>query len=137
MTPDVVRTKWGFVTPQGMWRLKEALDLAAAAGADGFEIDGHPWESRFAAYLLEFCRNEGLAPVKGSGDEPIFTDTITAARSVEPLIGLVKAHLDEITGVVVESDGTLHLQKDSKIVAAITWPDILPDVDALAKGQTH
>jgi hypothetical protein len=71
-TPDLVRTKWGFITPQAFWRLSEAYKQAIDQGKPNFEIDGQPWLTSFAGYLIEFCRDEGLKAIKGDGTEPIF-----------------------------------------------------------------
>lgn len=129
-TPDVVRTQWGFVTPQALWRLTEAYKQAIDQGRPSFEIDGNPYVTSFANHLIEYCRNEGLKPIRGDGTEPIFTESATR-RDPSVLLNLLKGHLDTITGAMVESDGTIYCQKDGKTVAVIQWPEIIPDIQAL------
>jgi hypothetical protein len=135
MTPDIVRTQWGYITPAALWRLKQAWEIAHAAGEPNFKIDGNIYETRFAGYLIEFCGNEGMKPEKGADDEPIFQSKPVVGRDPKPLVALLKAHLDEIGGLLIESDGTIMLHKDNKPVATIVWPDIMADVEALAAGK--
>lgn len=135
-TPDIVKTKWGFITPQAFYRLSQAYKQAIDQSQPSFEIDGEPFVTSFAGYLIEFCRNEGLHPIRGDGTEPIFNRVpIVSGRDHAPLINLLKGHLDTLCGVMVESDGQLYLFKDNKLVAMLSWPSILDDIQALVASD--
>jgi hypothetical protein len=67
-----VRTKWGFVLPEGLYRLKQAHAEAVTAGNEEFEIDGHPYVTSFVGYLIEFCETQGLVAVPTESSDPVF-----------------------------------------------------------------
>lgn len=67
-----VRTKWGYILPEGLYRLKRAYDEAVEAGQDQFELDGHPYVVSFVKYLIEFCEMQGLVAVPTESNDPIF-----------------------------------------------------------------
>lgn len=74
MTGKVSRvfTKWGYILPEGMYRLKQGYLAAINEGKTSFEIDGNPFLTTFAGYLIEYCQMEGLEPVPTEGNDPVF-----------------------------------------------------------------
>jgi hypothetical protein len=133
MKPDVVTTQWGFITPAAMWRLQSAYDVAVAAKQPGFELDGNQFSTAFVKHLLDYCRQEGMEPEKGGDEEPIFQQSVAVGRDHKPLVALIQAHLNEIDGAMIASDGDIIMFKDKKAIASITWPEIMGDIEALAR----
>jgi hypothetical protein len=67
-----VQTKWGYILPEGLYRLKQGHKEAVERGATEFEIDGHPYLTTFAGYLIEYCAIKGLEAVPTESNDPVF-----------------------------------------------------------------
>ena len=67
-----IYTKWGWVNRKALYRLKEAHGNAVEKRLDFFNLDGTPFLTRFAGYLIEYLEGEGLVPEKTDLQLPIF-----------------------------------------------------------------
>lgn len=67
-----VKTKWGYILPEGLYRLKQARAAALEAHKLEFKLDGHTYLTSFVGYLIEYCETQGLVAVPTESDDPVF-----------------------------------------------------------------
>lgn len=67
-----VYTKWGWVNRKAFYRLKTAHDDAVEKRLDYFNLDGTPFLTRFAGYLIQYLEDQRLVPEKTADTIPIF-----------------------------------------------------------------